>query len=52
MQLISYRLTETECNPDTLPIRVNVPLNIIDLPEGTYEVNVNGATTTFDIPVR
>ena len=52
VQLLSYRLTETECNPDTLPIRLNVPLNIINLPEGTYEVNVNGTSTTFDIPVQ
>lgn len=52
VQLLSYRLTETECNSDTLPIRLNVPLNIINLPEGTYEVNVNGVTTTFKIPVQ
>ncbi len=51
VQLLSYRLTETECNPDTLPVRLEVPLNIIGLEAGTYTVNVNGATTSFDLPI-
>ncbi len=43
---------QTDCNNDSLPMRIEIPLNIVNLPEGTYEVNVNGATTTFDIPVQ
>lgn len=51
VRLVSYRLTETECNPDTLPIRLEIPLNIIGLEAGTYTVNVNGKTTTFETPL-
>jgi hypothetical protein len=43
---------QTDCNNDSLPFRLEIPLNIVNLPEGTYEVNVNGASTTFDIPVQ
>ncbi len=51
VRLLSYRLTETECNPDTLPIRLEIPLNVIGLEAGTYTVNVNGATSTFEVPI-
>lgn len=51
VRLVAYVPAETECNPDTLPFRVKVPLNIIGLEEGTYTVNVNGTTTSFDVPV-
>ena len=36
------------CIPDTLPFRLEIPLNIVDMPEGPYEVNVNGITASFD----
>jgi hypothetical protein len=39
---------QTDCNPDTLPMRVEVLLNIAFAPEGPYEVNVNGVTASFD----
>lgn len=48
VRLVAYAPAQTECNPDTLPFRLEVPLNIIDLPEGPYEVNVNGVTASFD----
>lgn len=48
VRLVAYAPAQTECNPDTLPFRHEVPLNIIDLPEGPYEVNVNGVTASFD----
>ncbi len=52
VQLLAYLPAQADCNPDTLPFRLEVPLNIANLPEGTYEVNVNGAITTFDIPIQ
>ena len=48
VRLVAYAPAQTECNPDTLPFRLEIPLNIIDLPEGPYEVNVNGVTASFD----
>lgn len=36
------------CNPDGLPFRLEIPLNTVNLPEGSYEVNVNGETASFD----
>jgi hypothetical protein len=43
---------QTECNNDSLPMPLEMPLNIAGLHEGTYEVNVNGVTTTFELPVK
>jgi hypothetical protein len=31
---------------------LELPLNTVNLPEGTYEVNVNGTVTTFEIPLQ
>jgi hypothetical protein len=50
VQLLAYIPAQAACNSDTLPFRLEVPLNIVNLPEGTYEVNVNGTTTTFELP--
>jgi len=49
VRLLAYAPAQTDCNPDTLPFRLEVPLNILNLPEGPYEVNVNGATASFDL---
>jgi hypothetical protein len=48
VRLVAYIPAQTDCNPDTLPMRVEVPLNIAFAPEGPYEVNVNGVTASFD----
>jgi hypothetical protein len=40
--------TAEGCIQDTLPFRISLPLNIVNLPEGPYEVNVNGVTASFD----
>ncbi len=42
--------TREECFRDTLPFRMYVPLNMVNRPEGTYTVKVNGASTTFAWP--
>jgi hypothetical protein len=36
------------CVQDALPFRINIPLNIVNLPSGPYEINVNGVTASFD----
>jgi hypothetical protein len=43
---------QTDCNNDPLLLRFALPLNIAGLPEGTYEVNVNGAATDFELPMH
>lgn len=48
VRLVAYVPAQTDCNPDTLPMRVEIPLNIAYAPEGPYEVNVNGVTASFD----
>jgi len=48
IRLVAYVPAQTDCNPDMLPMRVEVPLNIAYAPEGPYEVNVNGITAGFD----
>lgn len=44
--------TVEACPPDQLglPFRFAFPLNIVELPEGTYTVTVNGVSNTFDLP--
>jgi len=48
VQLVAYAPAQTDCNSDTLPIRVEVPLNIAFAPEGPFTVIVNGMTASFD----
>jgi hypothetical protein len=48
VRLVAYVPAQTDCNPDTLPMRVEVPLYIAFAPEGPFEVNVNGVTASFD----
>lgn len=45
---------DPDCPPDYvgLPFRLAIPLNVVELPEGTYTATVNGVTTTFDLPVQ
>jgi len=44
---------QADCPPDYLglPFRFDLPLNVVQLPAGTYTVTVNGASTTFELPV-
>ena len=41
-----------DCNPDTLPFYLEVPINVVGLEEGSYTVTVNGAETTFNFPIH
>jgi hypothetical protein len=44
---------EPDCTPDQtgLPLRLAIPLNVVDLPGGTYRVVVNGMSTDLTLPV-
>ena len=48
VQLVAYLPAQTDCAEDSIPFRLEIPLNIVNLPAGPYNVNVNGATATFD----
>jgi hypothetical protein len=48
VRLIAYIAERIDCKADSIPFRAEIPLNIVDLPEGPYEVNVNGVTASFD----
>lgn len=52
VQLIADVPARTDCMEDSLPVRLEIPLNTINLPDGTYEVNVNGTVGTFEIPMQ
>lgn len=51
VQLIASTPTGADCIQDTIIFWLEVPLNIVGLPEGRYEVNVNGVTTSFELPL-
>jgi hypothetical protein len=44
---------QADCPPDFLglPLRLALPLNVVELPAGAYTVTINGVSTTFDLPV-
>jgi hypothetical protein len=48
VRLVAYAPAQNDCNEDSIPFRLEVPLNIVNLPEGPYTINVNGATASFD----
>jgi len=52
VRLVATMPAQTNCNPDTLPFRLEVPLNVVGLEEGTYNITVNGASTSFDFPIQ
>ena len=37
------------CTQDTLPFRMEIPLNIVNLPAGSYSVDVNGSSASFEL---
>lgn len=44
---------DPDCPPDFigLPFGLALPINVVELPTGSYTVTVNGISTTFDVPV-
>jgi hypothetical protein len=52
IRLVADIPAQTDCNPDTLPFRLEVPLNVVGLEEGSYTVAVNGVDTSFGFPIQ
>ncbi|HET9907580.1 MAG TPA: DUF6438 domain-containing protein, partial [Anaerolineales bacterium] len=48
VRLIADVSERADCIVDSIPFRLEIPLNIVNLPEGPYEVNINGTTASFD----
>ena len=48
VRLIADIAERPDCRADSIPFRLEIPLNIVNLPDGPYEVNVNGASASFD----
>ncbi|HEY3475216.1 MAG TPA: hypothetical protein VGK56_11445, partial [Anaerolineales bacterium] len=48
IRLIADIAERADCRADSIPFRLEIPLNIVNLPEGSYEVNVTGVTASFD----
>jgi hypothetical protein len=56
VQLMADTAQREDCQADppmgTIPFRMDIPLNMVNLPDGSYQVIVNGTTTTFDWPAQ
>jgi hypothetical protein len=52
VRLIADIAERADCKEDSIPFRLEIPLNIVNLPEGPYEVNVNGVVASFDPRAR
>jgi Tol biopolymer transport system component len=48
VRLVAYQPAEASCPQDSVPFLLEVPLNIVNLPQGPYLVNVNGIEASFD----
>jgi hypothetical protein len=48
VRLVADLPAQTDCSEDLIPFRLDVPLNIVNIPEGPYVVNVNGVTASLD----
>ncbi len=48
VRLIADITERADCREDSIPFVLEVPLNIVNLSEGPYEVNINGVTASFD----
>lgn len=44
---------DPDCPPDYLglPFGLAIPINVVELPQGSYTVTVNGVSVSFDVPV-
>jgi hypothetical protein len=48
VRLIADVPERADCQADNIPFQLEIPLNIVNLPEGLYVVNVNGVSASFD----
>jgi len=51
VEITTVRLTDAECTVEATPFEENIPLDVYDLPAGTYIVDVNGVRGTFTLDV-
>lgn len=49
VRLIAYTMTKGDCRADGLPLRLELPLNVIGQSGGVGTVDVNGVTAGFDL---
>jgi hypothetical protein len=49
VRLIAYVIEGDDCKADSIPFPAEIPLNIVNLPERSYKVNVNGVKASFDL---
>lgn len=52
VRLIADIAERADCKADSIPFRLEIPLNIVNLTEGQYIVNVNGAEALLDTATR
>jgi hypothetical protein len=50
VRLDLYVMEGEDCQVNSIPSRVEIPLNIVNLSEQTYKVNVNGFIATLELP--
>ena len=48
IRLVVYLAAQTDNAEEHIPFRLEIPLNIVNLPEGSSDGNINGATASFD----
>lgn len=51
MTLPTTRMTDAVCTEALAPFEIPVPLDVVDLPAGSYTVDVHGVTGTFTLDV-
>jgi hypothetical protein len=48
IRLIAEIAERADCKEDSIPFRAEIPLNMVNLPDGQYIINVNGAEKLWD----
>jgi hypothetical protein len=48
VRLVADIAERADCKADEIPFRLEIPLNMVNLPDGQYIINVNGAEKLWD----
>lgn len=51
LTVYTIRPADVDCTQEVVPFEENIPLDVEGLPAGSYTVNVNGVTDTFEFTV-
>jgi inhibitor of cysteine peptidase len=51
LTLFNARYPNMRCAPQPTPFEENIMLDVVDLPAGTYTVDVHGVEAVFELPV-